>query len=354
MAAGGWRIALRSRTGFLAAKNARLVAVADVVAERATETAQRFETRAYFEPEELLSDPSVQAVYIATPPSSHAELAVMAARHGKHILCEKPMALDAAQCEEMVKACTDHGVQLGHATMMRFNACHKKMREMIVSGALGRPLVVHARYSVWWSSEVTDLPDSDEKVWELGDIRQTTWRRMKRIAGGGPMMDQGVHAIDTMVYLLGRVTEVGCFADTLTIKSDVEDTASVLLKFDNGVHGMLECYSSIPNFRGRRLLEVFGEKGSLKAEETLGPPLATLPNHRLFHYESSANGAYDAEPRPIACPADNAYEIQFSLFSEAVETGSPYPNSGEEALHVQRTLDAAFCSSSERRFISVE
>ena len=80
--------------------------------------------------DEMLADPEIQAVYLATPPSAHAPSAIQAARAGKHVLSEKPMATSVEQAEEMVRVCRENGVILGHATMMRFNAYHQKMKEM--------------------------------------------------------------------------------------------------------------------------------------------------------------------------------------------------------------------------------
>ena len=112
---------------------------------------------------------------------------------------------------------------------------------MIQEGAVGRPLAVHARYNVWWPPDVPTTSGDDSQVWEQTDNRQMNWRQVKRIGGGGPMMDDGVHAIDSMVFLLGHVAEVSSFCDTLTRDRDIEDTASVLLKFESRAQGVLEC-----------------------------------------------------------------------------------------------------------------
>ena len=336
--------------GIFAAPNAELVGVTDVVVERTRETADRFHTRAFPGIDELLSEPSIDAVYVATPHASHAELTIAAARRGKHVLCEKPLALNAEQAHEMVRACEEAGVTLGHGTMMRFNSCHQTMRELLVRGEIGRPVAVHARYGDWWAPEVPGASADDETIWRMDRDRGVAWRQSRRLSGGGAMMDMGVHVIDTAVFLLGHVKEVAAFCDTLTSSADVEDTASVLLKFQSGVQATLESYTSVSNVPGRRRFQVFGESGSLLAEETMGPPSA---RNRLFHLDGSVDRKTEPEPREVECPPVNMYETQFRLFSEAVETGSKYVNPGEEGLHVQRVLDAVYRSSGERRFISI-
>ena len=333
--------------GIQAASNARLVGVADAVAERAQETAERFEVRSYADADELLSDPSIEAVYVATPTSSHAELTIAAARRGKHVLCEKPLSLNPAEAEEMVRVCREQGVTLGHGTKMRYNACHVKMREMIRDGSIGQPVAMHALFLERWPSDLAHLSAGDEEIWKLGDERIFTWRQRKRL-GGGPMADMGVHVIDTMVFMMGRVKEVASFCDTLTSELDVEDTASVLVKFENGVQATIECHSSVANFEGRRSLRVSGSLGSLLAEGTLGF------TGRLFHFDGRDDPEVETQPQKIEVSDVDLHETQFRLFSESVETGTPYPISGEEGLYAIRVLDAVYRSSEERRFVAVE
>ena len=336
--------------GFLKARNARLVGVADAVPERAQETAGRFEVRSYADADEMLSDPSIDAVYVVTPPSSHAELTIAAARKGKHVLCEKPLGINPREAEEMVRVCREEGVTLGHGTMMRYNACHLRMRDMVVDGTIGRPVAVHALYSDWWPSDLANLSAGQDDLWKVGDERAVTWRQRKSLGGGGPMADLGIHIIDTMVFMMGRVREVASFCDTLTRDMDVEDTASVLMKFENGAQATIECYSSVARFEGRRSLRVSGSKGSLMAEETLGPQSTV---DRLYHFDGRADPETEAPPIELDIPRANMYETQIRLFSESVENGTPYAISGAEALHTIRVLDAVYHSSLERRFVSI-
>ena len=177
------------------------------------------------------------------------------------------------------------------------------------------------------------------------------WRQTKRIGGGGPMLDDGVHALDTMVFLLGRMWEVSSFCDTLTRDRDVEDTASVMVKFENGAQGMLECYSSVPNFQGRRVLRVYGSEGVLLALETLGPP---SDKNRLFRFTFEDGLGVESEPEEVDGTPVLMCEAQFRLFSDAVAGGTPYSNSGEEGPHVQRVIDGVFRSSDTRQVVAIE
>ena len=300
--------------GIQAAGNARLVGVADAVAERAQETAERFEVRSYVDADELLSDPSIEAVYVATPTSSHAELTIAAARRGKHVLCEKPLSLNPAEAE-------GDGPRLPRTGRKRWataprcatNACHVKMREMIRDGSIGQPVAMHALFLERWPSDLAHLSAGDEEIWKLGDERIFTWRQRKRL-GGGPMADMGVHVIDTMVFMMGRVKEVASFCDTLTSELDVEDTASVLVKFENGVQATIECHSSVANFKGRRSLRVSGSLGSLWRKGRSASPAGC----------STSTGAMirsrDAAPKIEVSDVD-LHETQFRLFLSQSKPG---------------------------------
>ncbi len=336
--------------GLMEARNAHLVGVADVVAARARETAQRFEVRAYEDMDELLADPQIDAVYVATPTVSHSELTIAAARRGKHVLCEKPLGLNAEEAAEMVRLCDEEGVTLGHGTMMRYNACHAAMRRMVAEGAIGQPVAMHALYSDLWPTNLASLSSPMEEVWALGEERAITWRQRRSLGGGGPMADLGIHVIDTMAFIMGRVREVASFCDTLTSRLDVEDTASVLLKFENGAQATIECYSSAAKFEGRRSLRIYGTEGSLLAYESLGPQTT---EDRLFHFDGRADPYAETLPAEVDVTRVNMYETQFKLFSEAVEGGAPYAISGREGLHTVRVLDAVYRSSKERRFVTL-
>ena len=317
--------------GIVPAENAILRGVADVVRERAVSTAEKFRVAAYADTEELLADPQVDAVYLPVPPSERANLAKQAARAGKHVLCEKPMAYNAPQCEEMIRVCKEKHVLLGVGFMMRFHACHRRMRELIEGGAIGRPVAVHVRYHLW-------SPPRD------------SWYQDKAIAGGGPLTNQGSHGIDTACMLVGPIRQVASFADSLTHDYEVEDTDTLLVRFANGAHGVLEFFASVPNFRGRRILEVLGSEGTLRAEETMGQ----LPTGTLWHQRKADGGREESSPERVEFVPVNMYQAEIEAFSEAVETGRPFEIPGEQGLHVQRVMDGAYQSAAEGRVVDID
>ena len=314
-------------------ETAELVGVTDLDAERRNATADKYGVRAYANVEELLSDPDIDAVYLPVPPAARADLAVTAAGFGKHVLCEKPMAMNGAQCEEMVRAARENGVNLGVGFMMRFHACHQEMRRMIDAGDIGHPVAAHVRYSLW-------SPPRDGKG----------WGHDPEIAGGGPLQNQGSHAIDVMNMMFGPIRAVSALCDNVTHHYAVEDMDSLLVKFENEAHGSLDIWHGVPNWRGRRLLELFGSEGVLVAEETMGQ----LPTGRLWYQKAVDGGGPESTPREIDFTPVNTYQAQIRAFSEAIASGRSYEIPGEQGLHVQRVIDAAYLSAAEGRTVTVD
>ncbi|MDP6777673.1 MAG: Gfo/Idh/MocA family oxidoreductase, partial [Candidatus Latescibacteria bacterium] len=171
--------------------------------------------------DELLADPEVDAVYVATPPDVHAEYTVRAADAGRHVLCEKPMALTEDECERMIDACARNGVQLMIAYYRRFYPVVQRMRELLSSPEFGEP--VYAR--VLTSSMYHGRP---------------TWKTDPAIGGGGYLPDNGSHRLDLLAYLLGDVAEVSAFIGTNYHAIEGDDSAAMLLRFANRAYGTVQ------------------------------------------------------------------------------------------------------------------
>ncbi|MGC8972146.1 MAG: Gfo/Idh/MocA family protein, partial [bacterium] len=136
--------------GIKKAKNARLVAVMDVDKDKAREAGEKFGVEYYTNIEDILSDARIQAVYIATPVYLHKDQVVKSALAGKHILCEKPLALNSKEAESAIEICKKNNVKLGVGYMMRFHSLHNKAKEMIKNGELGEIVFARAQLSCWY------------------------------------------------------------------------------------------------------------------------------------------------------------------------------------------------------------
>ena len=173
----------------------------------------------------LLADGDIDAVYIATPVNMHLPQTLAAAAAGKHVLCEKPMAVNVDECDQMIAACAEHNVTLGVAFYRPFYRLLLRMKELLEAGAIGKPLAVNV---------VTGTPlamqPEDDGYW-----------RVLPAGGGGALMDIGSHRLDVLLELFGDVTDVKALCDTAAGDYPAEDVASLVMRFASGVQGTLQC-----------------------------------------------------------------------------------------------------------------
>ena len=257
--------------------NCDLVAVNRKNYELAESFAREFGARKWYKDwQELIADPEIDAVYIATPVNLHAEQTIAAAKAGKHILCEKPMAMNADECDTMIRAAQENNVKLGVAYYRHFYPVVNRMKELLNSQEIGKVVMMQINSSM----QFNPLP---------GQPRD--WLIKKEQSGGGPMMDFGCHRIEVMLNLLGPIKQVKSLVNTLYFERNVEDTATTLFEFDNGAHGFLSAVHSA--FEPKDTVEIYGARGSLYVERlnegTLrvvtkeAERIESLPPHRNVH-----------------------------------------------------------------------
>jgi len=200
---------------------------------------------AYSSVEALLADPKVQAVYISTTNELHHDQVLAAAAAGKHVLCEKPLALTAEDALEMVRACQKAGVVMATNHHLRNAATHRKMRELIQAGAIGKPLFARVFHAVY-------LPPHLQG-----------WRLDKPQAGGGVILDITVHDIDTLRFTLDSelVEVVGMTQSASMAKEGLEDGVMAVMRFENGV--LAQIHDAFTVKHGGNGIEYHGEAGSL-------------------------------------------------------------------------------------------
>jgi len=207
-----------------------LEAVFDVTPVRRQVAQEQYGLRAYDTLEGLLSDPSVELVLVATPSSSHAEIAIKAMRAGKHTIVEKPMALTVAEADEMIRVSRETGRMLSAYQNRRWDSDFLAARSAVEGGRIGRPQMLKI---VWWTylSALTS--------WSVQEFRPQ-WRTEKRF-GGGLLYDWGAHYIDQALLLVPeKVEEVyGCLKG-LAWSTEVDDTFLAVLKFAGGVVAQIE------------------------------------------------------------------------------------------------------------------
>jgi UDP-N-acetyl-2-amino-2-deoxyglucuronate dehydrogenase len=229
---------------------ARLVAVCRDDASRADEAAAQFGVPCEPGLAALLARPNVDAVCVCTPSGQHAAQAIAAARAGKHVLVEKPMALTLADADAMIAASRDSGVRLGVALQRRGDPVFQGVRAAIESGALGRLTlgaisVPYVRAPSYYAS--------------------AAWRGTWALDGGGALMNQGIHLLDLLLWYMGDPIEVQASMATLAHTIEVEDCITAALRFAGGALGSVAATTAAaPGFPHR--VEVYGDKGGVQIE----------------------------------------------------------------------------------------
>jgi len=322
----------RTLPGMMLSENSELVAVMEVDPARAEELRVKYGAKyAYTSHEELLANPEIEAVYIASPIQCHKEQAIAAAKAGKHFLLEKPAAPTIEEGEEIIAAAKEAGVLAATGFMMRYHAFHQKIREMILGGEIGQVVSARAQLTCWYP----EIPGA--------------WRQVKALSGGGALMDMGVHCIDLVEYLTGGKTVKTCgFNDTKTFSYDVDDSSNILIKLDNGVTAYIEAAFNLPDDAAFCRMEFYGTGGSILAEGTIGQ----VEGGQVKAVLSAPAGGYNAAQNRTTTGAidlsvdfGNMYEKEISSFSDSILNGTPVTVPLEDAIHVQKVVLAAYNAS---------
>lgn len=203
----------------------KLIAVSRARVHLAESFANEFGARRWYsEWQKLLMDYEIDAIYVSTPVHLHAEQTIAAAEAGKHVLCEKPMALNVADCERMIAACRSNDVKLGVAYYRHFYPAVRRVKELVDSGELGVPIIVQVNAFEWF-----DPKPSDSRSWLI----------RKDLSGGGPMFDFGCHRIEVLLDLFGAVSDVKSTLAHTLFDREVEDVATAVFRFERGTCGTL-------------------------------------------------------------------------------------------------------------------
>ncbi len=306
----------RTIPGLLLAENAECTAIMDLSPEALDSVGERFGiARRYATVDELLAQPDIDAVYIATPVFCHREQVYAAATAGKHILLEKPMGLTAADGEEMRRFCEEKGVRLGVGFMMRFHGAHEEIARVIQTGDIGTVVSAFAKFNC-------DYPASDR-----------LWRQTKAASGGGAMMDMGIHCVDLLQHMTAlRATAVTAFCGNQVYQyPDTEDAAAVVLRMDNGALFTVEANFNIPDTVGGCRFEIYGTAGSITAEATLGQ--TETGTVRVVTERGVRQLEYDSK---------NMYTKEVEGFAAAIQNGTLPTVPAAEGLFNQRIVDAVY------------
>jgi len=323
--------------GISRASNGELSAVFDSNPQVNADVARQFRATPAPSLDELLTG-EIDAVYVATPAYLHHEHVEACAKAGKHVLCEKPLGMTVDEAEEMIELCGWMKVKLGCAFMMRFAGQHQEALKLIRQGRLGRPVYARAQLSCWYPP------------------LEGAWRQDPTTGGGGSLIDMGGHCIDLLEMFFGNVVKVSCFTNSTVHDYESEDSAVATLFFENGALGTVDTFFCIPDAGSRNVLELYGSKGSILAQGTIGQApagqmVASLEDDSLaYDAQQARTGGQDIviAPEPV-----NTYQAEIEEFSRAILEDRASLIGGDLGLRSQKILTACYESARTGKTVEV-
>lgn len=278
--------------------------------------------RAYGSYQELIDDPDIEAIYNPLPNHLHVPWSIRAAERGKHVLCEKPIALTAREARELLEVRDRTGVQIGEAFMVRTHPQWHKVREIIASGRIGELRLITGHFSYYRR--------------DAGDIRgRVEW-------GGGALMDVGCYPITISRWLFGaEPTEVMGLIDR-DPDMQVDRLTSGLLRFERG-QATFSCATQLVHYQA---MQIFGTTGRIDVRIPFNPP----PGDECRIFVDDGRDVEGSGIEAITLPPVDQYALQADRFSEAVRGVGSVPVSLEDAMGNMAVIDALFRSAESRHW----
>jgi UDP-N-acetyl-2-amino-2-deoxyglucuronate dehydrogenase len=322
-----------------AMRGVRLVAVASRSQAKAQEFAAQYGVEGLGSYRALAERDDIDIVTICTPSGAHLEPTILAAEHGKHILCEKPLEVTLPRLDRMIEICRKRRVRLGGIFPSRTSDVYRRIKQAVDAGRLGR-ITLGSAYVKWWRTQA--YYDS------------APWRGTQKLDGGGCLMNQGIHTIDLLQWFMGPVAEVRAFAARRAhTRIEVEDVAVAALRFKNGALGVIEGATSAWPGHAKRI-ELCGDQGGVATREddlaawTFARPAkgdAALLG-RLGMRDTGKGGA--ADPKAISFVG---HQRQFEDFVAALRTGRAPMVDGPEGRKAVELILAIYRSAKTGRTV---
>ena len=307
-----------------------LLIVADSDRERAERLAAEMACEATTDWQSVVARDDIEAVIICTPPDSHPEICNAAARQGKHVLCEKPLARNPEEAQQMVNAAAENGIRLKCGFNLRYHPGIQQARQWLNEGIIGEPLFIRSCYGIGGS------PDYEKN-----------WRAKPQISGGGQLMDQGMHTIDLARYFLGEFSEASGFTQTCYWDiAPAEDNAFALLKTAKGQ--VASIHVSWTQWRNLFSFEIFGKDGYARVEGlggSYGVEKAILGKREFLK---------PFEERIIDFRgADKSWQVEWKEFTDAISEKREPSGNGQDGLAAIKIAYAVYESENNRQVVNL-
>ncbi len=313
--------------------NAKLVACHNRTAPKAEALAAEFGGDVYTELEQMLARDDLDIVTICTASGAHCEPAIAAARAGKHVIVEKPLDVTRERCQAMIDACEAAGVKLATIFPSRFHRSSLLMKQAVEQGRFGR-LVLGDAYVKWFRTQ---------EYYDSG-----AWRGTWELDGGGALMNQAIHSVDLLLWLMGPVVDVMAHSATLAHERiEVEDVATATLRFANGALGTIEATTA--GFPGSlKKIELTGSQGTAILEEEdiikweFAEPTEDDAQLRADMQGRTKTGGGAGDPAAIG---HHAHSLLFRDFLQAIEQDRPPCIDGKEGMRSVELILAIYESA---------
>lgn len=296
----------------------RVVGCFNQNADKANAFAREYGCQAYSTLDELLADPQVGIVTICTPSGAHRDPAIAAAKAGRHVIVEKPLEISLQRCDDIINACEQHGVKLCTIFPSRFSPANLALKDAIDAGRFGR-LTLGDTYVKWWRTQ---------EYYDGGG-----WRGTWALDGGGAFMNQAIHNVDLLCWLMGDVAEIAGFTSTLAHdRIEVEDVGVACLKFANGAIGVMEATTAAwPGLLKKT--EIHGSRGTVIIEQDsvlrweFADEQITDAEIRSKLGVSSVSSGGASDPKAISFVG---HQLQLQDFVESIQAGRSAKVDGAE------------------------
>lgn len=317
-----------------------LTAVYDLNPALAEDISLRFHVARMESLEQLLANPSVDAIYIAVPHYLLAPLTQKVLVAQKHALTEKPLGISLEEVDQLIALSAAGQLSVGVFYEMRYAPAHALAHELVQRGAIGK--IVGVRLQT--------LIDKPRSYWRSGYSERSVnpWRGVKSQAGGGVVLMNSSHLLDALFHITGlSVTRVSAEIGTLTAEVEVEDIAAATLRFDNGAIGSLVAGAHIHGAHHEEFLSIYGTEGQIQLPDPYGTdPLRLYVTKQYEQFSPGGWHAIATQPVPV-------YRQAIEEYAKALQHGERAPIDAQAARQVLSIVSAIYRSATEQKVIFI-
>jgi predicted dehydrogenase len=328
--------------GIKAHPDAQIVAVYNRTKSKAEEFAQKYRCAVYDDLNELLKRDDIHAVCVCTASGLHTEQSITALEAGKHVLVEKPMATNLKDATDMIRAARNNNLKLGVIFQKRTSSEVKRLKDAVADGTFGKIVFGDASLKYW----------RNQAYYDSG-----AWRGTWEFDGGGCSMNQGIHGIDILLYIMGvDVARIYAKIDTVCHTIEVEDVAVGLLTYKNGAYGCLKTATTVNPGQGN-IIEINGTQGTAILIDDVITNWAVSDSKDVLAEEKLSQSTADVRKSGASSSTDfstRGHIIQIENFVSAVRNEEPLICSGEEGRKSVHLIMALYESARRKEEVSLD